>query len=178
MLYAILSGIGYNGFFIFTIQLPDMKKPLLIISSILFFIVQSKAQSNSDYLEHHWYGYYEEPSDLFENNKYTMVYEMYDVVYDDIYNTFSATMYGSINIDGSVYGSTWKINGSMDGNYNVYLNYNYTINSDPLPDDLYWIYDNLSGTLYSDETHPGEYVIKGYKSSTGGTLEIVTYKSY
>lgn len=87
-------------------------------------------------------------------------------------------MYGSIHIDGSVYGSTGKISGSMDGNYNVYLNYSYTISSDQLQNNLYWMYDNLAGTLHSNETNPGKYVIKGYKASTGGTLEIVSYKSY
>lgn len=154
-----------------------MKKFVSILFALVIFnSVTTNAQGMSSYLEHHWYGWYTETSTTFVGDQYTMYYEMYDVVYDNTYNTFTATMYGSIKIDDVNYATTWKINGKMDGDYNVQLNYSYKLSADELPQGLYWIYDNLSGKLYTDSNHSGEYLISGYKPGTDGKFELSTYK--
>ena len=142
---------------------------MLIVGSVSVF------GQNSSYFENKWYGFYEDYSDVFEGGTYYMTYEMYDVVYDNVYNTFTATMYGKISIDGYNYGATWKINGSMSADFSVYLNYNYYISSDQLPSGLYWIYDNLTGTIYENEQHLGYYIIKGGKPGSSCKFEIGTY---
>lgn len=133
------------------------------------------AQTLSTYLERSWKGSFKESSELFVGGDYSMSYSMYNVQADDVYNTFSATMSGTINIDGYLYTSVWAITGSVSSNYTVYLNYSYTISADQLPNGLYWIYDSLSGTLYEDIDHPGNYIIHGTKPNSNGVFEIVTY---
>lgn len=148
----------------------------LMLFTMLIAVSMSIFSQNSAYFEHRWYGFYEDYSDVFEGGTYYMTYEMYDVVYDNAYNTFTATMNGKINIDGYNYVAIWKVNGSMSADFSVYLNYNYTVSSDQLPSGLYWIYDNLTGTIYENELHPGYYIIKGGKPGSSCKFEIGTYQ--
>ena len=149
---------------------------LLLLPVLLLSAQPIKAQSLAEYLERDWHGFYKGYSDVFTDGEYYLQYQMFNVIASDVDNSFTATMTGVINIEGTLYNATWAVTGSITSDYNVYLNYNYTVSSDALPEGLTWIYGNLTGELYSDSESEGDLIIKGTSGiSAGDSFELVTF---
>lgn len=143
------------------------------IALTVFFIAFSLSKAFSfnpePVMESTWKGWGKQTTDLFQGGYAYLVYEIYNVDFDASTNTFLGKISTTIKIDGITYASVINIRGTYNpSDFTIDMDYINTYSEEALPGDLFWIYNDLELTLYSDQDHQSYYLLQGYTVDSGG----------
>ncbi len=147
---------------------------LLICCGLFISFVCVSQNTISEVVETRWSGYLKGYYEGFEDPNYYMTFTISDMDYNDVDDIFTCSVVNVINIDYVRYSCTDHMTGKFDvDNFSLTFNYSYSTSVDQLPNELYWIHNNLSGTLFRDAEHEGYFVIEG--SSDDSSFSICNY---
>jgi len=130
-------------------------------------------------MESNWKGGSVAKTDLTESGYFVCIEKLYGIVFDESDNTFSGYSRTEFTYDYQTYVAITKISGKYDeSDYSVVIKTDYSVSKDELPDGLYWIDTTIYLTLYSDEDHPGYYLLSGKTSGMSYSDELWEVSNY
>lgn len=156
-----------------------MKKNLLLIISLLFFSVATKAQNPNpkELLEKKWGGLSEQNAGFTRSGKIQLSHTLNMTLNAD--NSVTGTGITKMTMDGVSYYNTTNVTGTFyPATWTVYIKDDNLVRADKLPYDLRWC--KGSGTLkfYRNATHPGYYLLKGNVTDDCGGNSLIELTDY
>lgn len=148
-----------------------------VFSILLFYSVQ--AQTIKSVMETTWKGGSKARTELAESGYFICIEKLYDIQYNEDYDTFTGYSRTEFTLDNETYVSVMKISGTYNSSdFSVVISSDYSVRKDELPGGLYWIDTTIYLTLYSDEEHDGYYILSGKSSNMSYSDELYEVSDY
>lgn len=151
-----------------------MKTTKTILALLTFICIATflQAQSVEDIFESYWEGGSKTSSNLTDDDHIIAQIKMYDVDYNPIYDTFTATMTTTYVFGTDSYSCEIRVKGRFFPNSSrVDIEHSRTIDSDHLPNGLYWTYPSIRLTIYNDTDCDGYFGMVGQSTDQSGEDE-------
>jgi len=130
-------------------------------------------------LESVWNGTSKTRADVMKSGYVVCEEKLYNIVFDEITNTFTGISLSSVTLEGKKYESKCNIRGTYNPNNNkVEIRITSKIFANPLPNNLTWVSTTVTKVeLGKNANGNGSYLMQGKTSNQSFSDEFISYSN-
>ncbi len=175
---GMFYGDKLNGEYVFTL-VDGTKKTVTFKDNE---VVENKVDLSSAYktiFESEWTGYSKSRADMMENGYVVCTEKLYNVNFDKTSFTFTGNIKSTFPFNGYNYSCISNIKGTFyESTQKIVIIATYIVSSDDLPNGMYWTKPTITLNLFTDDSKPNYFILKGQTSNQQYSDELIYYEAY